>query len=320
MTPEPLLLPWLLAVLALLLFVAALMLLRRGNANPMRDRVRMATGIDSRPVIEVGRTIRIITRDERRMGQVIAEAFGYNPELPPAYAASILTLVAVGASIGLVLFWRVTAISGPIAGLIAALLAASAAVRFLLRRKSTAYQTLLFRQIPDTLSLILRAVRAGLPVAEAVRNVSREVPSPTSEEFTRVAGETALGVPLEAAIWHLFDRTQMREYAFFAVIIGLQGQTGGNLSETLENLADLVRRRVAMVAKARALAAEARTSAAVLTSLPFVVGLVLFLINPEYVGELFIDPRGHTFLIAFAVLLSMGLLTIRWMINRSLQD
>ncbi len=112
----------------------------------------------------------------------------------------------------------------------------------------------------------------------------------------------------------------MREYAFFAVIIGLQGQTGGNLAETLDNLADLVRRRVAMVAKARALASEARTSAAVLASLPFVVGLMLFLLNPEYIGELFIDPLGHQFLVTFVVLLGMGLLTIRWMIKRSLQD
>jgi tight adherence protein B len=209
---------------------------------------------------------------------------------------------------------------GGFAGAGAAILAAALTAHFLLRRKTSQYAALLFRQIPETMSLVLRAVRAGLPVAEALRGVSRDMPSPTCEEFSRVSGEAALGVPLETAMSHLYARTQIREYAFFAVTLGLNRQTGGNLAETLDILADTVRRRVALAAKARALAAEARASAAILAALPFVVGLVISAISPGYMNEIFIDRRGPNLILAFVVLLSCGLFTIRWIINRSSQD
>ena len=179
---------------------------------------------------------------------------------------------------------------------------------------------LLFRQIPEVMALVLRAVRAGLPVAEALRSVGREMPSPTREEFARISGEALLGVPLETAVSHLYARTQIREYAFFAVTLGLTRQTGGNLAETLDLLADTVRRRVAMAGKARALASEARASAGILAALPFVVGLVITAINPGYMNEIFTDPRGNKLIVALAVLLACGLLTIRWIIKRSSQD
>jgi tight adherence protein B len=313
-------LPWLLGVMALLLAGAAVLLLGGGASARMRGRVRLATGIDSRPVVEAGPNIRVATRDERRPLQRLAELFGYNAELPPAHAASVPFVAAAMGFVGTVVFWRAGIAFGTLAGGLAAVVAALAVMRFLLQRKTRLYREALFRQVPDAISLVLRAVRAGLPVTEAIRSVAREVPSPSRDEFARVVGEAALGVPLETTLWHLFDRTQLREYAFFAVTLGLQGQTGGNLSETLENLADLVRRRVALVSKARALAAEARASAAVLAGLPFATGALLFLVNPDYMGELFTDPRGSNFLLTFAVLLSCGMLTIRWLIQRSARD
>jgi tight adherence protein B len=124
-------------------------------------------------------------------------------------------------------------------------------------------------------------------------------------------------VPIETALSHLYARTQVREFAFFAVVMGLNRQTGGNLAETLEILADTVRRRVAMAAKAKALASEARASAAILGALPFVVGLLITAINPGYMRELFTDPRGPNLIMAFVVLLSCGMFTIRWIIKRS---
>ena len=89
------------------------------------------------------------------------------------------------------------------------------AARFMFKRKSKAYTDQLFKQIPDAMSLMLRAVRAGLPVAEAIRSVGRESMSPTRDEFSRVAGEAALGSPIEVAMRRLADRTTIQEYAFF---------------------------------------------------------------------------------------------------------
>lgn len=180
------------------------------------------------------------------------------------------------------------------------------------------YRARLYAQIPDVLGVIVRAVRAGIPVVEAVRAVSREVPSPTREEFTQLAAEIGVGMPLDRSLWALADRSGTAEYAFFAVALTLQAQTGGSLAETLDNLADVVRKRIAIRARGLALAAEARTSAAVLTGVPIVTGLGLAVINPEYMEVLFTDPRGHNLLAASAGLLGMGTFVIRTLIKRTL--
>ena len=310
----------LIAASALLLVSAAVMLIRGGNADRMRERVRAAGALDTTAVLTPDRQIRVTAPDERRPLQRLAAVLGYNPELPRAYAASPLFVVAAAGLAGAVTYWRVGILFGGFAGTAAALLVAALTARFLLRRKTVQYAALLYRQIPEVMALVLRAVRAGLPVAEALRSVGREMPSPTREEFARISGEALLGVPLETAVSHLYARTQIREYAFFAVTLGLTRQTGGNLAETLDLLADTVRRRVAMAGKARALASEARASAGILAALPFVVGLVITAINPGYMNEIFTDPRGNKLIVAFAVLLACGLLTIRWIIKRSSQD
>jgi tight adherence protein B len=304
---------------ALLFAGTAVFIMRGGTSGRMRERVRRAVDLDSATVATADRTIRVMAPDERRPLLRLAMALGYNPELPPGYAASPLFVIPIACMAGALVYWRAGVMFGSLTGGVAAVVAVALVARFLLRRKSQQYAELLFRQIPDATSFVMRAVRAGLPVGEALRGVSREMPSPTREEFSRVMGEAALGVPIETALSHLYARTQVREYAFFAVTIGLNRQTGGNLAETLEILADTVRRRVAMAAKARALASEARASAAILGALPFAVGLIITAINPGYMNELFTDPRGPNLILAFVVLLSCGMFTIRWIIKRSSQ-
>jgi tight adherence protein B len=116
----------------------------------------------------------------------------------------------------------------------------------------------------------------------------------------------------------LASRTRLPEYRFFATALGLQSQTGGGLTETLENLADVIRKRVALKARGLALAAEARTSAAILAALPVLSAVGLAVLNPEYIAPLFKEGPGQT-LFGIAVLwLSMGLLVMRWLIRKSL--
>ncbi len=258
--------------------------------------------------------------EKRTIGRRLAGLLGYRADLPAAYAPAlkIVVPIAISASVGVFKLFGsvVSALPAAALAIVAGLLAAS----FLIRRKNAAYRLMLFRQIPDTLSLILRAVRAGLPVAEAIRSVSRESMSPTREEFQRVAAETALGMPIETTLQRLFERTRIQEYAFFSVVIGLHGQTGGNLSETIENLADMVRRRVAMVGKAKALAAEGRLSAIVVGALPFAVGGLISILNPGYMSEFVENPTGKVLVLAFAILLGLGLFTTHWITQRSTRD
>lgn len=257
---------------------------------------------------------------ERSMLLRVAHLLGYRSGLPPAYAASPQIVVPVAALIGVIFFFLSGHIVPKSAAIGIGLVVTVVAARFMFKRKIKAYTNHLFKQIPDTMSLMLRAVRAGLPIAEAVRSVGRESMSPTRDEFSRVAGEAALGSSIEVAMRGLADRTQIQEYAFFAVIIGLHAQTGGNLAETLENMADMVRRRVAMAAKGKALSAEGRLSAAVVGALPFLVGILTFFFNPGYLNEFITNPKGPTLIFAFVILLSTGLFVTHLLIQQSGED
>ena len=250
----------------------------------------------------------------------LAALLGYRADLPAAYAASPKIVGPLALIVGVVVFNFASRIVSPMYSMVGAVLVALLLARYLFQRKSKAYTAILFRQIPDAMSLMLRAVRAGLPVAEAIRNVGRESMSPTQEEFARVAGETAIGMAVETAIRRMAERTQIQEYGFFAVIIGLHGQTGGNLSETLENLADMVRRRVAMAAKSKALSAEGRLSAGVVAALPFVVGLLTLIFTPGYLKEFITNPRGPMLIGVFVALLSTGIFVSHLLIQRSTED
>jgi tight adherence protein B len=193
-------------------------------------------------------------------------------------------------------------------------------VRALFRWESGRYQTALFRQLPDAMSLILRAIRAGLPMGEALANVARELSSPSREEFGQVVNNIAIGQPVDTALFGLAERSGLTEYYFFAVTVGLQAQTGGNLGETLENLADMVRKRVAMAGKLKALTAEARVSAIILAVLPFAVGGVITLISPGHLDPLFETDFGFRLLLVGGTLLVIGLLIIRGLLKSALKD
>lgn len=176
----------------------------------------------------------------------------------------------------------------------------------------------LYKQLPDALGMVVRAVRAGIPVVEALRTVGREVPDPTGAEFRRLSDQLAIGITMEDALKRLARRSGLPEYRFFAVSLTLQNSAGGNLTETLDNLADVVRKRVATRQRGHALASQARASAYVLSAVPVFAASALMLINPRYVLVLFNDPRGNVVLACAIASLATGLGTMKAIIRRSL--
>ncbi|TDH59605.1 type II secretion system protein F [Dankookia rubra] len=176
----------------------------------------------------------------------------------------------------------------------------------------------LFRQFPDALGMVTRAVRVGIPVSEAIRSVAREAPKETAAEFRRIADRLSIGLPIDQALAETAHRNGVPEYRFFATALALQNQTGGGLGETLENLAEVIRKRVALKERGHALAAEARTSAGILAILPFFTCGVLAVLSPGYIAMLFNDPGGQRVLSAAIGLLLIGILMMRSMIKRSL--
>lgn len=176
----------------------------------------------------------------------------------------------------------------------------------------------LLSQFPDALAMVSRSVRVGVPLTEAVRVVGREAQSPTREEFAKAADQVQIGLDLENALLEMAERNDISEYRFFATALALQSQTGGGLTETLETLADTIRKRENARKRGHALAAEARTSIYVLAALPIVVGSMLFVINPEYIGILFTDPTGEKMLGIACAMLGAGLYSMNFIIKKSL--
>lgn len=187
--------------------------------------------------------------------------------------------------------------------------------RMFFNRIENKRRSALLSQFPDSLAMIVRSIRVGVPVLDAIRNVSLSGPAPTSTEFARLVEQISIGTPLDEAITELAERTGLAEYRFFATAISLQTQTGGTLSETLENLADVIRKRAALKARGLAMTAEARTSSAILALLPIVTGIMLWFLNPSYIMLLFTDPTGKMFFSAACISLTLGMLSIRAIIK-----
>ena len=145
---------------------------------------------------------------------------------------------------------------------------------------------------PDAIDLMVRALRSGLPITEAIVGASEEIGDPVGAEFSTVESGLRMGRDLDSLLWDIAKRIDSPEFRFFIIALGVQRETGGNLAETLANLSDLLRRRRMMVKKTRAMSSEARASTMILGSLPIVVTGILFLTSPTYIKTLFSDPRG----------------------------
>jgi Flp pilus assembly protein TadB len=202
------------------------------------------------------------------------------------------------------------------------LLGAAAAVGVpvvLLRLLQSRYQTKFLDPFPDALDLMCRAVRAGLPVLDAIDVAAREVRAPVSTELHRTIEEMRIGVDIDEAMQHTADRIRVPDFRFFAVALRLQRRTGGGLAETLTNLSNIIRRRKEIRQKARALTAESKASATVLALLPFAVGALLFFLNPGLMSVLFHDSRGR-FMLGMAFLsLAIGITVMAVIIRKSLR-
>lgn len=160
---------------------------------------------------------------------------------------------------------------------------------------------------PDGIDLIVRGLRSGLPVAEGIQVVSREIPEPVSTIFGDIADKVRLGVTLENALKETTVKLRCTEFDFFSTSIILQRETGGNLSEILNNLSDVLRKRFMMQLKIKALSSEARASAYIIGALPFVVLIAVYVMSPGYMDPLFHDDRGQLCALGAATSLITGI-------------
>lgn len=166
-------------------------------------------------------------------------------------------------------------------------------------------------QLPDSIDLFNRAMKAGHNIHAGLETIASETPDPSRQEFRKVIEELALGIQLDAALHNLGRRIPLIDLKFFITGLILQRQTGANMVEVLENLSLLVRERLHLIAKMKAATAQQRFSAALLCSMPIVFGIILWFLKPEYIVLLMTDETGSKFLTYAIVSEIIGILIIR---------
>ena len=146
-------------------------------------------------------------------------------------------------------------------------------------------------KFPDAIELLVRGLRSGLPVTETLQVVAQEVPGPVGLEFKAIVERIKIGKTMEESLQQTGDKLGIAEFNFFCITLAIQRETGGNLAETLSNLAEVLRKRAQMKLKIKAMSSESKASAYIVGSLPFIVYVMIWWINPSYVAGFFTEDR-----------------------------
>jgi tight adherence protein B len=168
---------------------------------------------------------------------------------------------------------------------------------------------------PDAVDVIVRGVKAGLPLLDCIKMIALEAPEPLKSEFRVILETQAIGMPLGEACGKLYERTPLPEANFFGIVVAIQQKAGGNLSEALGNLSRVLRDRKKMKAKIQAMSQEAKASAGIIGALPIAVMTLVYLTSPQYISLLFTTSIGNMMLAASAVWMAMGVMVMKKMIN-----
>lgn len=187
--------------------------------------------------------------------------------------------------------------------------------RWLLSYLAKRRQKAFLIEFANALDVIVRGVKSGLPLNDCLRIIAEETAEPVKSEFVEVVEQQAIGVPISKTFDRMFERMPLQELNFFAIVIAIQQQTGGNLAEALDNLSAVLRDRQRLTGKVQAFSAEAKASAAIIGSLPPLVMVALTLMTPSYVVLLWTETLGKMMLLASAIWMLCGILIMRKMIN-----
>lgn len=229
---------------------------------------------------------------------------------PQAYwiASGVAGLVTAVAAF---LFAGAPPIAAAAAGFVGAFGLPSWVIKFLTKRRQFKFVD----NFANAIDVIVRGVKSGLPLNECLGIISRESPAPLNEEFREVVEQSRIGIPLNDCLDRMMGRMPLPEVKFFAIVISIQQQAGGNLSEALGNLSGVLRDRKTLTGKVKALSAEAKASAMVLGALPFIVMTMVYVSAPKYIAVLFSTMIGNFMLACAAFWMSCGVLMMRKMIN-----
>lgn len=170
-------------------------------------------------------------------------------------------------------------------------------------------------ELPNAVDIIVRGVKAGLPLSDCIKIVAKEAREPVAGEFRKVVETQVMGVSLSDAVSRMPERVPLAETNFFAIVVAIQQKAGGGLSEALGNLSKVLRSRKSLKRKIKAMSAEAKSSAGIIGSLPFVVSGIIYLIAPDYISLLFERTAGNLIIAGGLFWMFVGIMVMRKMIN-----
>jgi tight adherence protein B len=168
---------------------------------------------------------------------------------------------------------------------------------------------------PDAVDIIVRGVKAGLPLLDCLKVITTESPEPVKSEFRSIVETQAVGMPLGEAAMKLYENMPVPEANFFGIVVAIQQRSGGNLAEALGNLSRVLRDRKKMKAKIQAMSQEAKASAGIIGALPIAVMTLVYITSPQYIALLWTEPLGRLMLAASAIWMFMGVMVMKKMIN-----
>jgi tight adherence protein B len=168
---------------------------------------------------------------------------------------------------------------------------------------------------PDAVDVIVRGIKAGLPLIDSLKLIASEAEEPIRSEFRSIIDTQLIGIPIGDACLKLYERMPLPEANFFGIVIFIQQRAGGNLSEALGNLSRVLRDRKKMKAKIKAMSMEAKASATIIGALPIAVMTLVYITSPQYISLLWTEPFGRMMLAGCAVWMSIGVFVMRKMIN-----
>jgi len=226
---------------------------------------------------------------------------------------SMFIVICAGVGVVGVVIFLVSGIAGPIFAPVFGIAIGIGLPKMFLKLMASKRQKDFTKHFAEAIDVIVRGIRSGLPVGETLAIISREFTGPLGEEFTMIVEGQRLGMTIDEILERALRRLPTAEFKFFAIVLQIQRQTGGNLAETLENLSEVLRDRKRLKDKIQALSSEAKSSAMIIASLPFVVLLLLSVVNPGYVYILFTEGV-HLVFIGLGIM-ALGVAVMWKMIN-----
>ncbi len=226
------------------------------------------------------------------------------------------TFILISAAVGLVCFFVAWVFGAPSyiaagVGVVGLLGLPRWVVNFLRKRRMNKFVD----EFANAMDVIVRGVKAGLPLNECIKIIANEAAEPVKSEFRLISETQAMGLTMADAIAKLPERVPVPETNFFAIVVSIQQRAGGNLAEALGNLSRVLRERRKMKGKIIAMSMEAKASSVIIGALPVIVMALVYMTSPKYIILLFTEPLGHVILVCSALWMGMGILVMRKMIH-----